>query len=224
MHQGQQTVNRPLTLHPTFRFHSKQSGGHLCGLTSRAPAARAGPRPSALGSTSTRSGDAARARCLSLLYSKIQPQSSGLRGRAALPASRTARRPAPAPTHPWRPRPHAGGSRQALTPAHAAQRHCGEHWGSRGRSGKVYFRGRRRRTRSPNYLKPVRRTASSKQPGLGALAAAPTRVLAPPTSRIAQAQSALPPERAGAQEDRRWVGPEQGPVGLDKRKQVPGRS
>lgn len=123
LHQGQQTANRPLTPHPTSRRHSQQSDGHLCGLTSRAPAAPAGPRPSASGSTCTGSGDAARARCLSLPYSKTPPQSSGLRGRAALPASRTARRPAPAPTHPWRPRPHVGGGRQALTPAHAAQKH-----------------------------------------------------------------------------------------------------
>lgn len=83
----------------------------------------------------------------------------------------------------------------------------------------------------PHYLRPARRTASSEQPGLGALAAAPTpRVLAPPISRIAQAQStpagrgSAPAEAGGAQGDRRWAGPEQCPVGLDKRKQVPGRS
>lgn len=174
----------------------------ISGLRSRAPAARAEPRPSASGSAS--SGDAARAGCLSLPCNKTPPQSSGLRGHAVLPASRTARRPAPAPTHPWRPRPHAGEGRQALTPAHAARKHCGEHWGPRRPSGKVYFRGRRRRRRSPHFLRFARRTTNSEQPGLGALAAAPPRGLAPPTSRIAQAQSTpgwgLPPERAGLEE------------------------
>lgn len=142
LHQGQQTANRVFTPHPTSAATSSKAAG-ICGLTSRT--APAGPRPSALGSANTRSGDAAGAECLSSPCSKTPPQSSGLRGRAALPAARTARRPAPAPTRPWRPRPHAGGGRQALTRNPDARRHCGENWGPRGWSGKVYFRGRRKR-------------------------------------------------------------------------------
>lgn len=140
LHQGQKTANWALTPYPTPAATSSRAAG-ICGLTSRAPAARAGPRPSALGSASTRSGDAGRAGCPSLPCSKTPPQSSGLRDRAALPAVRTARRPAPVPTRPWRPRPHAGGGRQALSQDRGARRHCGENWGPRGWSGKVYFEG-----------------------------------------------------------------------------------
>lgn len=201
----------------------KQRGERLPATTA---AREQDPAPPPRGAARARSVDAARARCLALPCSKTLPPSSGPPGRAALPAARTAPHPAPAPTRPWRPRPGARGGRQALTPARAARRHCGENRGPRGRSGKVYFRGRRRRRRSPHRLRPSRTPASSEQPRLGALEAAPPRVLAPPSSRTAQAQSTprTPSGVGGAQVARRWAGPERCRAGLEERKQMPGGS
>lgn len=123
-HQGRGTASRqaihsPSHLAPPQVAEQRAPASVDCGL-------RTGPRPSASGSASARSSDSARAGALALPCSKTRPRSSGLHGRAAPPAARTARRPAPAPSRPWRPGPEPGEAdrpwRRPAPPGDAAAR------------------------------------------------------------------------------------------------------
>jgi hypothetical protein len=123
--------------------------------------------------------------CPPLPCSKTQPRSSGLRGRAAPPAGRTAPRPAPAPSRPWRRRPAPGKAlhSNALTqdgssPTAARPVPAARTWQSRGKKQEsLLSAGEEGELVFPD---PTRSdTASSPQPRLAARGATPLSVLRP---------------------------------------------